>query len=723
MAGWETFLIYRPNEPGWVGYKKYVQTEVPSLEPNFYKVKDLRDALKGMPPIKATMILWSDDKVFPDIISTLQEFCHRVDKEIQANCHYLLQPNGHGRVSNFHLKLKDTCFDATAGFTPSQKEAFDDLQYVVENMYILTSCPGSGKTHFSLRLSLQHLLACPSRKTRHSDESSQKPDDVAKKAGLKGPRKHQLLFTSESNHQVDEACEKFHLLALANGVRDLDPIRVHSIAQEKRRILSALRPKLDVLPLFDEAAAGADASRFKVASITNEVRKVRENETVNGDIRRVLEHMSLAARAITNLKKWATKDVRWLKLLSLLEQDLSCLTTEEITVMKEETDLLMIMTLLKAHAIFTTTSMAAKQAVYKKCNPTLGIVDEAGRQEEIKSLPFFCRYKLDLLIFSGDGHQMRPTCETVSTTPYVSKTTELQNPFGQQLILPGIVRWAQAGHPTSMLREYHRGHGGLQNWSNEQFYQGKGIDFTGMHIDQNGTINKHVPRLARAARGYLQVLQSDCKSGASKEIRVNRLIINVENTRIAKQSQFVSCTSPDQCAAALDQCDYILRNPNFDGAGIAILCMYSGEVASVHLEKNKRARERHLKKNGKVVDCSRIKYIRTVDGAQGSEADIVITLYSRDRGFGFTGEKHRLNVAASRAKYLDILVMDEYGMRNGRSVYNLADTLTSRYLFDLMQDTKKHGVVVDVIAKSMKCPICSGLDHTHKTCPAKNSPT
>lgn len=129
------------------------------------------------------------------------------------------------------------------------------------------------------------------------------------------------------------------------------------------------------------------------------------------------------------------------------------------------------------------------------------------------------------------------------------------------------------------------------------------------------------------------------------------------------------------------------NNSNRENNGIwevAILTFYKGQERALsekfrnHFKSIQKYNFKDLKKNIKVSIC-------TVDSFQGQEADVVFLSFVRTKNTGFLDSKNRLNVALSRAKYMQVLVGNKSFFSKERIkdkspiLYTLSNTVPEDY--------------------------------------------
>jgi superfamily I DNA and/or RNA helicase len=112
-----------------------------------------------------------------------------------------------------------------------------------------------------------------------------------------------------------------------------------------------------------------------------------------------------------------------------------------------------------------------------------------------------------------------------------------------------------------------------------------------------------------------------------------------------------SKSNQGECTLAVQVADTVRRLTRSNPLSIGIITFYAKQKAIISLELQNRLGRRE---SGPCID------VNNVDGFQGSERDVIIISCVRSGGesIGFLGEKERLNVALTRAKYALILIGD-----------------------------------------------------------------
>ena len=226
------------------------------------------------------------------------------------------------------------------------------------------------------------------------------------------------------------------------------------------------------------------------------------------------------------------------------------------------------------------------------------------------------------------------------------------------------------------------------------FYNGRVTDA------QQGNLDSSV----LAARAFTR--------GLGVPVGRNMIILAVDNSKSSKAEGSHSLTNLDHILAAMRVINRALGDGTLvNRAGrpmtITVTAMYKAQVALYmeHIEKEfgKAARQRLT--------------VRTVDGMQGYEDDIVILDIVRSQNVGFTGQQNRLNVALTRHKFLLVVVMNTDMLP--KTVEHPERKPALKFIKQFIDIHERSQMVVTVIADSYSCHICQETGHKAEDCPQK----
>lgn len=677
--GYEAWYVHRPKEPGWTGATEdqpLVLTNVTSIPATYNSVVELHKAIEAQESVSLIIKLRHERKPYKDQINALEILCHSRERYHQEMCAYLVDPTPHGKCYDFLERISDSPFQANTNFEQSQQDTFKELGTVRERLFIVNACPGSGKTYLSLHVTLSFLANRP------------KPDH--KGQGSK-TRPNRVLFVSSSNTAVDDACSKFAALAVTYKGKSLKVIRLHSLGTEKAKFLEAFAPKIECTARVNQDEAAQLANEHYIASFMHDINQAQEKKLAEGDPRRKLVDFSLTNRMCKQLFK--LHDLRNdYKLLAKFLKSREPLSNKDTDEKERLVERLMRDTLAAADVVFTTIGNASKAALNRNFEATLIIADEAARATELQIITLVALYRPHIIILAGDNKQMIPTVKTASLSESIAQGPQVVNSFVAQLQMPLFTRLQEAGHPASKLLEHHRCAGGLMNWANKCFYGGEMRDKTELPTkNKDGLMTTCLHPKAEAARNLMRKI---CPAMKDREIKVNRVLINVANSKSFRERNATSWKNMDHVQVAMTEIKRILDDPTMKGQHITVLPLYKAQVALYKAEFLKLSREQQDR-----LGSGRVGDPRTGDSAQGFEDDIIIVDFGRQSGVGFTGEARRMNVLMTRARYLQIIIMNKEGMKKGTATYLLDHSEKLMWFHQLVKDCEQYGLEKKVVVK------------------------
>lgn len=316
-------------------------------------------------------------------------------------------------------------------------------------------------------------------------------------------------------------------------------------------------------------------------------------------------------------------------------------------------------TLLDADMVFTTPVSAAKFSS-SMFSPTLVIFDEAPHARELSTLIAVAHFNPAAWIFSGDVRQTKPFVKSFGSD-------NCRNKYVQQLRVSMMERAYGRNPDAPSLNINHRALGDLQRLASVLFYRGKMIP--AIDPQQPGAIP---PTAAHLRNNYIMPM----KRNDGKQ--VSRLLVTLKDPCPVTQVDHRSWWNPGHQRWVMDLVLKLLRDPQFRQInGVAqgtILIMALYKEAFIQYRKAIRElKARHTAFSESVVEA------RTVDSAQGHEADVVILDFVRGRPTSHLNDPHRLAVALSRARQAEFILMhkDLISKLGSRSTVSSLRTMVS----------------------------------------------
>ncbi|XP_060601702.1 uncharacterized protein LOC132754965 [Ruditapes philippinarum] len=267
--------------------------------------------------------------------------------------------------------------------------------------------------------------------------------------------------------------------------------------------------------------------------------------------------------------------------------------------------------LLKAHVIAGTLSKIGggelRSAFQNMTGPGFDvvIVDEATQAIELETL-IPLQYGVTKLILVGDPEQLPPTVLSQKAT---------ENQFNMSLFerLDGHFK-GQSINPVILLNRQYRMDPEIAAFPNNYIYEGK-------------------------------ITNDKCVENRSQLPLVPYLLFNVSEGRELFSQGTRSMSNPLEAIFTAELCKFIITNSSVIEKVIGIIAPYAKQKSEIVKELEKR----HLNN----IEVS------TVDGFQGREKHVIIMSCVRANQsgtIGFVGDRKRMNVSLTRAKYAMYLV-------------------------------------------------------------------
>ena len=250
--------------------------------------------------------------------------------------------------------------------------------------------------------------------------------------------------------------------------------------------------------------------------------------------------------------------------------------------------------ILNAAEVIATTCIGAGDSVLKGLVFPFVLIDEATQATEPVSLVPLV-HQCEQLVLIGDPQQLPPTV----INPHENSHTLSKSLFHRLYeVLPSV-----------FLEEQHRMHPAIAEFPSNAFYSGR---------------LKSAPGLDKRTNNFDFIW--------SKTDRP-LVFINVEASR--EQHLGISFQNLAE-ADVVVKVVVSLLSKNVSQNEIAVLTPYAGQVKCIR---------------DKLGQVAKYVEVSSVDGFQGREKEVIIFSTVRTRSLGFTGDKHRINVLLTRAKY------------------------------------------------------------------------
>ncbi|KAJ0424603.1 hypothetical protein BJY00DRAFT_309028 [Aspergillus carlsbadensis] len=314
-------------------------------------------------------------------------------------------------------------------------------------------------------------------------------------------------------------------------------------------------------------------------------------------------------------------------LLYLIEADTeSTLDSEQIKELKELYQEVCNDLFSKSRIIATTLGNAANDRFRSGYEPVFLVCDEAGQCTEGDLAIALTLPSLRAFVLIGDPDQLPPTV--------ISEN--LNNEGANYLKRSLMERLQKAGYPCTTLTSHYRSHPEIMDFSNQHVYGGSLVN---MVPDQPTRVGYVWHEFTRSRHHFYQ-------NGLEN---LRRLFISIDSTAIQKENS-TSWSNPEQVEALclFLRALYRFKAPNgmkIDAADVMVVTPYTDQRKLIRNELLNEGLEVH--KN------------LSFDASQGQEAPLVFILLTKPSpdpaGIGILSNKHRLNVAFSRAT--DVLIV------------------------------------------------------------------
>jgi hypothetical protein len=522
-----------------------------------------------------------------------------------------------------------------ATLNSDHKKAYSGLASIPAGLHMVIGGPGAGKTHWNLLVAATAMAG--EIKEKHGNRSCQ--------------RNVKILYMIDVNTPVDDIADRMVKVCQGAGLKRTI-IRMRGWPFELKNS-EKLKP-ISASAIPDFTSAFLAASRHAQAS------------------RHRAEHSgrapSLDEAAWQHYEE--TKNNRH----EALSESLEKLFEEGVHTAREQLALRrcvyrVYMEVLKTADFIATTPVSAAGKFASMFSPDLVFLDEAPHARELTSLIPISSFKPIAWIFSGDYRQTRPfvTRSTISE----SKEKGLDfNPFASQMTVSMMERADKVGALSHNLLINHRAFGDLERLASGLFYDGK----------MRPALVKHEDRYPSQVRFFQRYLQTIVPGRHGGEPRA--LIMLKSSLEQKKGKSFYNKSHQDWI---MDNVVKLLNNVNFAQVANRQLAGHIIIIAPYRAAtKNYQALVDKLPPHVR----HRVS-VRTVDTAQGHEADVVFVDLVRTKSAGFVEDPNRLDVAITRARQGEIILMHPGMMRS----FTSNGSVRAKYLTEIWEYCSQRGQI------------------------------
>ncbi|KAL6917785.1 hypothetical protein ACHAPO_000408 [Fusarium lateritium] len=530
----------------------------------------------------------------------------------------------------FEHRIRYTILRKFRSFNNDHRAAFMGLKKIPNGLYFVNGCPGAGKTEWNMVVSA--LL-----------QSKRRP-------GAK--RRSPILFLVDLNKTVDDAADRYYTLCKEAGLK-LRVVRMHGWPYEIRN-----SSKLNASTSEDDDGHGADFTKKFLATMSiNKSIHVGRNpnkaptldeaaweyyEKHKNDgflaLKRVLTRMD-TGEALGN-DNWKT---------------LRGQVTKLYTAVLRQTDFI------------ATTPVAAYGGFSKYFKPEIIFIDEAPHARELTTLIPVAYFEPLAWIFTGDVNQTRPFVKSGDLRDTAKQGLEY-NPYAEQMRLSLMARAAKVGAINSSLLINKRAYGNLQKLPSMLFYHGRMIS--------GYSATKQFPETVGYLRTYLERL------GGGRKLKENRAVVALSKSK--EEMQCRSFWNPVNHQWVVGQVQELLQDPDFR-------CVTDAEQPGrimIQTPYSVAMRQYTCSVKQWPVEWQDRVEVLTVDRAQGNQADVVFLDMVRTTRPGFMDEPQRMNVAITRARQAEVILMHPEMTFRLRAGMRVPTDYTSKVWNDAVQDDR-----------------------------------
>ncbi|KAF7090472.1 hypothetical protein CFC21_093215 [Triticum aestivum] len=314
--------------------------------------------------------------------------------------------------------------------------------------------------------------------------------------------------------------------------------------------------------------------------------------------------------------------------------------------------------LQKSKSVLCTASSSARLHYLQKAEPfDILVVDEAAQLKECESMIPLQIPGIRLAVLIGDEYQL---------PALVKSQVCYEADFGRSL----FERLSSLGHPKHLLNVQYRMHPGISKFPVSSFYGGQIDD--GENVLRRDYERKHLTGPMYGSYSFINIEGGKESSGKHDKSLINTIEVAAV-TRIVQRLFRESVETRRKLS-------------------VGVVSPYKGQVRAIQ-EKLGKTYETHGGFSVKV---------RSVDGFQGAEEDIIIfsTVRSNSTGsVGFLNNVNRTNVALTRAKHCLWIVGNATTLVSSKTVWQkiVADAKERGCFFNANDDTDLSGAIVKAV--------------------------
>ncbi|KAK1590855.1 nonsense-mediated mRNA decay protein 1 [Colletotrichum navitas] len=494
------------------------------------------------------------------------------------------------------------------------KYVYDQLRQIPAGLALILGCPGAGKTALNAFIAAMALS---------------QPVKELWRDGKQRRRPVKILYLLDVNYPCDDAANRVYNMLQDAGIHK-SVVRVRGCAREMRNS-AKLHP--EPRNLTEDHTPDFTAGFLKQARLFGGLQKVHRDDS---------RAPTLDEVAWDKYEADKTKYIALTKILDKLNEGVPK-TDQTARELRKCVARLYFSVIEKADFI-ATTPVGAAGYLSKRFRPDIVFLDEAAHARELTAMIPIALYSPYTFILTGDTRQTRPFVEGVNA----SDKSGQENVYARQLMLSTMERADLAGALDSKLHISHRMYGNLQELASELFYDGL--------LTSGLPESERFPEAIQHIQGWLSRITG------GKECAVPRILISYRSS--AEASDKASFYNPIHEAFIQQRCHELLEDPNFrridqpeKPGRILIITPY--RAALVRYKRFVKALQLKVQDRLGVELKMSAMEARTVDSAQGHEAEFVFVDTVRTKSAGFLNDPKRLCVMLTRARIGEMVLMHE----------------------------------------------------------------
>ncbi|KAF9074542.1 P-loop containing nucleoside triphosphate hydrolase protein [Rhodocollybia butyracea] len=314
--------------------------------------------------------------------------------------------------------------------------------------------------------------------------------------------------------------------------------------------------------------------------------------------------------------------------------------------------------------VICTTCITSASAALNIVDFPVVFLDEASMSTEPASLIPLMKGSRHLALI-GDHKQLPP----VITSPE-AQSKGLAISLFERLTLEGVV-------PSTMLNTQYRMHPAISHFPSLEFYNSSLLDGT---ADTFGNVTSRLmpPNISPTllppsilANGLTDLREKLADGEVRTSTRPSVIFLDHSGTESAKSKSRVNWSEAHIVASVVE--DLLLKNDNLRGQDIGIIAPYVAQISLLtklfNTDPKYRQRFNAVLGEHRAMQLTNIE-IKTVDGFEGREKEVIIfsTVRNNSGGYiGFLADRRRLNVGLTRAKRGLFVVGSMNTLQQGKS--------------------------------------------------------